>query len=143
MEQTLEQTKTNSNFVLKVEGNDRGNFLPTVLPGYFMRFENVVYQFMDKICPSYSGARWEFFKLEGGGFYMAPDGSDDLEITMPFGNHFSDTLTPDAAGILATLLALNYIASKYESQQAGEQYFKLHDYVYQHSESSKLHRALD
>ena len=91
----------------RVPVNRRMQFLPRFL-GHDMRAgEALVYDWMQALAPDYGGGYWEFYELSNGGFYMAPElGCETIRIRCP-GNFYDATMSPDAAGIVATLYALN------------------------------------
>src|ERR1022692_1022899 len=88
---------------------ERLNFLPRFFGERFMLLgENAVFDWMGKLSEDYNGGFWNFYTLSNGGFYMAPAGRDVMQISVD-GNGFDGTLSADAAGIVATIFALDYV----------------------------------
>ena len=59
----------------------RLDFLPAYFgPRLMMRGEALVYAWLRRLCERYNGAYWHYYTLSDGGFYMAPDLADRLEI---------------------------------------------------------------
>lgn len=70
----------------------RLDFLPAYFgPRLMMRGEALVYAWLRRLCERYSGAYWHYYTLSDGGFYMAPDLADRLEIEVD-GNGFRGEL---------------------------------------------------
>lgn len=125
----------------KVATEDMGDTLPTLFPHLFLVFENSVYSFMEKICAEYQGGFWEFYTLSNGGFYMAPLRNKVVSIAIPFGNDFSDKLSMDAAGIVATLMA--YCQLSEVDARMTEHYHRLLEFARLHTEANKILAAID
>lgn len=72
----------------------RLDFLPAYFgPRLMMRGEALVYAWLRRLCERYSGAYWHYYTLSDGGFYMAPDLADRLEIEVD-GNGFEASCRP-------------------------------------------------
>lgn len=127
----------------QVEETARIDFLPTVFGSRLMMHgEAQVYAWMRKLSADYKGGFWQFYNLSNGGFYMAPTGLDKLHILCE-GNFFAGDLSADAAGIVATLFALCYLANYAEDDSIIERYHLLIEYAGLHEEASKIFRAID
>lgn len=104
-----------------------------------------VYGWMDRLCTTQRGGYWEFYELSNGGFYLAPrplpEQAPHLHLRVD-GNGFDGDMSVDAAGIVATLFALNYMmfGGASDLTQAYEQ---LLDYAAQHPESALIDAAID
>jgi hypothetical protein len=112
-----------------------------------LRAENLVYEWMYRLSPNYNGGYWHFYTLSNGGFYLAPLLYGEMLLIVP-GNVFSDTVSPDAAGIVATLFTLCQIIG--EAHQKGmdvapllERYHALRDFAAEHAEAAAIYRAID
>ena len=100
----------------------RLDFLPTYFgPRLMMRGEALVYAWLRRLCERYNGAYWHYYTLSDGGFYLAPDLAERLEVEVD-GNGFRGELSADAAGIVATLFALGHLAAEI----AGTEQFFAH-----------------
>jgi hypothetical protein len=126
-----------------IEEAARMDFLPTVFgPRLMMRGEGQVYSCMRQLSADYNGGFWNFYSLSNGGFYMAPDGLKSLHIVCD-GNFFAGDFSADAAGIVATLFALCYLANSTSDDSIIERYHLLIEYAGQHEEAPEIFRAID
>ena len=126
-----------------VEEAARMDFLPTFFGRRLMMHgEAQVYAWMRKLSADYKGGFWQFYNLSNGGFYMVPTGLDKLHIVCE-GNFFAGDLSADAAGIVATLFALCYLANGSENDAIIERYHLLIEYAGQHEEAGKIFGAID
>ena len=127
----------------RVPVNRRMQFLPRFL-GHDMRVgEALVYDWMQALAPDYDGGYWEFYELSNGGFYMAPElGCETIRIRCP-GNFYDATMSPDAAGIVATLYALNALVWKTRKAELRDMFDRLRDYAGDHTEGPKIFAAID
>ena len=62
-------------------------------------------------------------------------------LTWP-GNYFNDEMSADAAGIVATLYALNDFAEQI-GPAFGEKHRQLYDYIESHPEAEAIYAAID
>lgn len=141
-------TATVESFVVApVKGSRRSTFLPRHIHGNIMKaisFENTVYGVMNRICPTYDGGSWDFFEVSNGAFFMAPAAfTTPVEITVA-DNYFRGEMTPAAAGIVATLMALSSMAfSHEEDERLSEAFHSLRDYASTREDSGLIMRAID
>lgn len=140
--QVTESTITSS----LVADSDRPNFLPKYFGNFMLIGETFVYRFADKLAAGYNGGYWHFYSLSNGGFYMAPAYDEPMAITVD-GNYFDDSMSPDAAGIVITLFALNTLVNQYHEaydvDDLCDRYHFLRDYACTHPEASLILRAID
>lgn len=120
----------------------RSSFLPKYTGNLFWKFENVVYKTMDSICEDYAGGYWEFYELSNGGFYLAPALNQKLSISVS-GNYYHGMISPDAAGVIATLFALFNLVWETQSKDLYEQYLRLIDFAKEHKEAREILAAID
>jgi hypothetical protein len=126
-----------------VSERDRPHFLPKKLPnGFYIKGEQFIYQWMGLLSPDYNGGYWEFYALSNGGFYMAPTHSEPLKIRVE-GNGFQEKVSPDTAGIVATLFGLNTLACQTKNQEVTERYYQLRDFALNHPDRSLILAAID
>ncbi len=125
---------------------DRLQFLPVAFgKRAMMRGEGLVYDWMGRLCPEYSGDFWAFYWLTNGGFYMATTATHPYLVVSQ--NGFEGELSAGAAGIVATLYALCQLAAEGEDTEGGDlmtrRYHQLREYVGQHPEASLIYQAID
>lgn len=90
----------------------------------------------------YTGGYWNFYRLSNGGFYMAPRADKSFRLTNA-DNHYEGSVTPDAAGIIASLFALNRLCARTQIEEHIELYYHLREYIYQHPERREILKAID
>ena len=117
---------------------------PEALPRHFGRlmlvFENAVFDWMGKLCPTYSGAYWNFYELSNGGFYMAPQGgSRRLSVE----NGFDAEMSADAAGITVCLFACSHLSFRYDDEKLVRHFHWLRDFALDHPEARLILAAID
>ncbi len=107
-----------------------------------IEFESMLYQVMENISPGYNGGYWRIYELNNDGFYMAPAAEKNYQIEV-VGNGFQGILNSDAAGVVATIFALNYLIAENKSERLIYKYHLLLDYAGEHKEASKIFSAID
>lgn len=120
-----------------VAESNRLGFLPKHFgPRLMSQGESLVFAYIRYLADNYNGGMWEFYELSNGGFYLAPK-RDTLNLSV-------GTVSGDAAGIIATMYALNHMMCNGEQcEKLRENYFRLRDFAYQHTQSNLIHRAID
>jgi Antirestriction protein len=116
------------------------------LPRHFgvhsmLRVESAVYSAMRELAREYTGGYWHYYELSNGGFYMAPDAATPFAVSV-HGNDFTGSLSPDAAGIVASLFGINRVANS-GCEKCIEHYYRLRDYAASHAEARDIFRAID
>lgn len=120
----------------------RPQFLPKRFgPALLPCGEMLVYGWMQRLCDSYRGGLWRFVELSNGGFYMAPNLPGPFHLRVD-GNGFSGELSADAAGIVASMFALNQLACDGHGQ-FDDAYYLLMDFACQHAEHRSILKAID
>jgi len=128
---------------IQVQDEDRLNFLPDVFGDLLMlRGEALVYGWLRQLCAEYSGGFWQFYRLSNGGFYLAPERTDRLRLTVA-GNYFDGVMSADAAGIVATLFALGQLAGETREERFIDAYHQLRAYACGHDEAASIFAAID
>lgn len=131
-----------------VEDEKRMAFLPAMFgPRNMMRGEGLVYGWMRRLSSEYNGGFWNFYRLSNGGFYLAPTGESLVKLSV-WGNGFDGTMSPTAAGIVASLFALGQLANEIDGkgETADEiinHYHLLRAYAGEHPEGGKILGAID
>ena len=117
-----------------------------ILPRYFgkhmIRGEIAVYSAMESLCETYHGGFWDYFELSNGALYMAPRLEGPLPIICD-GNGYSGQMSSDAAGIVASLFALNAMAWSTEDATFTELYHRVLAFVPSHPEAREIFAAID
>ena len=130
-----------------VPESERLQFLPKHFGRLMMLVESRVYTAMRSLCPDYTGGFWEFYEISNGAAYLALR-TDATQRMVVEGNGFDGEMGADAAGIIATLFALNSVIWQMQHDARAqvsltEHYYGLQDYGSVHPESALIHRAID
>lgn len=131
----------------RVLDQHRSAFLPRVFgTAYVQRGEVAVYNWMRRLCADYSGGYWQFYDLSNGGFYLALDPGTKpdarLQICVRCGNDFEGELSYDAAGVVATLYAVNELIWS-GAEHLYDAYYFLRDFAAEHAERKLILAAVD
>ena len=127
-----------------VSAENRMQFLPKFFGCNLMLVgEELVYNWMKRLSADYKKGEWRYYELSNGGFYMAPSTDTHMRVKV-IGNYYFGNISSDAAGIVATMFALEYLALEFPSQDS---FINLHnllgDFILDHPESKEIFRALD
>jgi len=125
-----------------ITGDDRrAAVLYKLFPNHAVIVETLVFRWMDQLCEKYNGGYWHIYELSNGGFYMALKTESEFEVLCP---SFQDSvqLSADATGVVASLYAINQLASGGE-ESIIDLYYLLRDFATEHQESAKIFRAID
>lgn len=104
--------------------------------------EGTVFTMLRRLSPQYDGGYWQFYTLSNGGFYMAPDGEGTLRLSCE-GNGYAGTVSADAAGIVASLMALSHLSFIVDDQDIVRVFHRLRDFAADHAEHRAIFRAID
>ncbi len=126
----------------RVADNDRMDFLPSKLPGKFLQFEGATYDQLRGLTRDYAGGYWDFYDLTNGGFFIAPHGAGEYAVNVA-SNGYHGTMSHEAAGITASLYALNAMCWKYHEERYNELYHHLRDFALEHAEAAAILGAID
>ena len=125
-----------------VPENLRLRFLPEQFGKFMLKGEALVYGWLEQLSEDYTGGFWDFYTLSNGGFYMAPSGDKRFNIDVS-GNGFTGELSANAAGIVASLFALCYLANRFGDDKSINQYHWLREFAIEHAEAGLIMRAID
>lgn len=119
----------------------RLDFYSTFIPKQAMRFETMVFTYMDTFCTPYSGGYWEYYALSNGGFYIGlkREGTIQVENTM---NYYKGEMSIDAASIGVNLFALCDCAER-GGQHLLDAFHYLRDYALIHPEKEQILAFID
>ncbi|GBQ42020.1 antirestriction protein [Komagataeibacter europaeus] len=129
-----------------VPAQERMSFLPEYFGPYFMAGEPLVYDFMGKLCPDYrtkASGMWRYEKLSNGGFLMVPEMGPEKLPCQWVENWFQGDMSPEAAAIVANLMALSALAIHTLNPIFADRSDCLKDYAEQHPESATIFAAID
>lgn len=117
------------------------------LPKFFgtrhaLRGEMQTYNFLDLLSVDYTGGSWNYYSLSNGGFYMAPVNPAELNCAWS-DNYFEGRMSADAAGITASLFAINMLANVTLEDRFSNLFYQLRDYAFSHPEAALIVRAID
>ncbi|PNV26431.1 antirestriction protein [Xanthomonas citri] len=108
--------------------------------------ERRVYKWLDFLSPAVRGCRWHFYSLSNGGFYMAPSWGVPLCLKVPKSDVFA-VLSADAAGIVATMFALNdystILANPADINGMIARYHHLGAFATMHNEAHMLYQVIE
>jgi hypothetical protein len=109
-----------------------------------LQIEPVIYGITERMAQDYHGGYWQFYTLDNGGFYMAPN--DDRVFAVSCDNYYTGDLSADALGIVACLYAYSHLSfSRNEGLgRVCAQHFQwLRAYMYDHPEVAAILGAID
>jgi hypothetical protein len=135
----LEQESPKSSIVPDAE---RLAFTPMLFGRHYLRGESLVYRWMETLCNSYNGGYWDYLTLSNGGGYMAPKFDGNVKICVA-GNYFDAEMSADAAGVVASMFALNQLANSTRDEEIIERYYALRAYALSHPDSYLIMQAID
>ncbi|KLP46331.1 antirestriction protein [Enterobacter ludwigii] len=108
--------------------------------------EPTVFAWMDRFCTDYIGGIWQFYTLNNGGAFMAPEANADtgekwslLNTMNGNGGEFSS----EAAGIAVCLMTYSHHAMRTECDAMTEHYYRLRDYALNHPECNAIMHIID
>lgn len=127
----------------RVPDDQRMLFLPRVLGQNMQVGETLVYDWMSELAPDYHGGFWVFYEISNGGFYMAPELDCETIRIRCAGNFYEGCMSPDAAGVVATLHALNDLAWKTRQARMIDLFHCLRNYAGDHAEGPEIFSAID
>lgn len=128
----------------QVPDDRRMAVLPHYAGQHYLRLEMMIYRSMEHYCQAYQGGYWSFWELSNGSFYMVPElGTEPVRMVGP-GNWFDGTMSLDAAGIVACLVAFNHMSwSGSDQDRFIELFYGLRDWAGQHAECGSIMAAID
>ena len=109
-----------------------------------LQLEPVIYGITDRMAADYRDGYWQFFTLDNGGFYMAPDDDQFFEVNCL--NYWQGELSADALGITACLFAYSNHSFSGEGKfprECARHYHLLREFIYAHAEVAAILGATD
>lgn len=108
-----------------------------------MRLEPAIFNIAGNLANQYDGGFWDFWKLDNGGFYMAP--ASDEQFSVSADNGYEGSMSADALGITACLYAYSHLSfgdGAFAETCAG-QYHLLREFALDHAEVASIMQAID
>lgn len=128
----------------RVPDHERAQFLPRFFGRRLMMTgESLIYSWMRELAPEYNGGFWHFYTLSNNAYYMAPALDCKTLHICCSGNFYNGHMSPDAAGIVATLYALNRLAWRTRDERLSDLFYSLRDYAREHAEGPEIFGAID
>ena len=128
-----------------VPEHDRSDFVDALFGLNFpLQLEPYVFAVASELSSDYRGGFWNFYSLDNGGFYLAPNDDDPFSVCCP--NGYEGTMSADALGITACLYAysrLSFIAGDTVACIYARQYHALREYAVDHVEAAAIIAATD
>ena len=109
-----------------------------------LKLEPTIYGITDRLAPEYRGGFWRFWRLDNGGFYMAPDAEDRFKVHCM--NYWEGELSADALGIVSCLTAYSHLSfggPEGFARDCARHYHLLREYMYDHAEVVAILGAID
>ena len=106
--------------------------------------EPTVFAWMDRFCTDYIGGIWQFYTLNNGGAFMAPEAENSEPWTLfnPLNGNGGE-LSAEAAGIAVCLMTYSHHAMRTECDAMTEHYYRLRDYALSQPECSAIMHIID
>lgn len=108
----------------------------------WMLIEPQVFGWLDRLCADYQGGFWDFRTLSNGGAYLIPSTDQDYALFNIL-NGNGATVSREAAGITACLMAYSHHACRAESEAMTDHFYRLREYALHHSESRAIFALID
>jgi hypothetical protein len=129
-----------------VPDEQRVDFWPQHFGGIpqWIILEPTVFAWMDRFCTDYIGGIWQFYTLNNGGAFMAPEAENNEPRTLfnPLNGNGGE-LSAEAAGIAVCLMTYSHHAMRTECDAMTEHYYRLRDYALSHPECSAIMHIID
>ncbi|WP_205790750.1 antirestriction protein [Burkholderia sp. Ac-20353] len=137
----MEQNAVEIRSELVVE-EQRLHFLPHYFGARYLHGEDYVFEWARRLCSTYNGGHWQFFRLSNGGFYLAPEIAAPVSVRWHL-NSYEGTMGVEAFGIVVTLFALCHMAETFGDDSHIERYHLLREFAATHPERREIFRAID
>jgi len=126
-----------------VDDDHRMDFLPKHLGiRNLFRGQDLYMDYLARLSDDYKGGYWEFYDLSNGGWYAAPRTGKRYRMHWE-GNGYTGEMSADAAGITASLFAINQLANSTREDKLIAAYHLLREYAVQHAEWEEIYQAID
>ncbi|WP_420991428.1 antirestriction protein [Cupriavidus sp. 30B13] len=117
------------------------------LPQHFglhaaMLVEPNIYAQLGSLCKAYDGGLWHFYELDNGGCFMAPNSDKPFHLENP-DNDSSETMSAEAAGIVACLYTFSLLSFRPGMEPLGDKYHQLREFALEHPECANIFALID
>lgn len=109
-----------------------------------LQLEPTIFSLAANLSSDYVGGYWEFYTLDNGGFYMAPDSGLRFQVTSL--NGYEDFMSADAFGIVVCLFAYSNLSFGKREEFANacaQHYHWLREFSMDHGETRAILAAID
>ncbi|MFA3760080.1 antirestriction protein [Yersinia sp. 2466 StPb PI] len=137
-------TETNPLTATRISDAQRIHFWPKhfgQVPKWAL-IEPQAFRWLDRLCDDYHGDFWDFYTLPNGGAFMVPGTEQDYALFNEL-NGNGATVSREAAGITACLMAYSHYACRTENKLMTEHFYRLREYALQHPESLAIFDLID
>ncbi|MDA5546097.1 antirestriction protein, partial [Yersinia rochesterensis] len=86
------------------------------------------FRWLDRLCDDYHGDFWDFYTLSNCGAFMVPGTEQDYVLFNAL-NGNGATVSREAAGIIACLMAYSHHACHTESEAMTDHFYRLREYA--------------
>lgn len=127
-----------------VAENQRTQVTAKLFGVYFpLQLEPFIFSMASRLSEDYGGGYWQFYTLDNGGFYMAPDSDGRFQVVSP--NGWEGFMSGDAFGITVSLFAYSNLSfgSGQFSETCAERFHLLREYMVDHTEAGAILAATD
>ena len=139
------RSETNNITRTPIADQDRLAYVEELFGIHFpLQLEPVIYGITERMAPAYRGGYWQFYSLDNGGFYMAPEGNQIYQVSCD--NYWSGELSADALGITACLYAYSHLSfggPDTFARECARQYHLLRAFMCEHAEVGGILGAVD
>lgn len=139
----MDTTETPEITAETIAQEERGNFLPSLLPKAWLPFENTVYNLASTHSEDYQGGLWAFVELSNGGMFMHPQSEKIFKVEC-WGNHYEGNMSAEAFGIGLCLHAFSRLS--FSNRRGGllsDRFAQLYDFAAGHAEASEIFSFID
>ncbi|WP_392432422.1 antirestriction protein [Yersinia sp. HM-2024] len=139
-------TETNGLTATQVSDAQRIHFWPRhfgQIPKWVL-IEPQVFRWLDRLCADYHGGLWDFYTLNNGGAFIAPEADANEKWTLFNSmNGNGAEMCAEAAGITACLMTYSHCACSTESETMTDHFYRLREYALHHPDSRAIFSLID
>lgn len=128
----------------EITGDARMTFLPQLFTEQtYLYGERAVFEWLRRLCDTYHGGYWEYHAVSNGAYFMAPARSEPMRLQWAL-NWSNETMSPRAAGIVATLYGLSQLLESFPQEEVlRARYHLLRDYADELPECGPINRLIN